>query len=99
MDKRDIRLARTTEGWHLTGFLDIETGAKLNTILTNLSVPRDARTTAAPSSGGWTPSTEICTTVLEHGLPADNGIRPHINVTVDAETLQAMAERSKPSGR
>ena len=31
-------------------------------------------------------------TVLEHGLPADNGIRPHINITVDAETLKAMAD-------
>ena len=36
---------------------------------------------------------QICTTVLEHGLPADNGIRPHINVTVDAETLKAMADQ------
>jgi hypothetical protein len=36
---------------------------------------------------------QICTTVLEHGLPADNGIRPHINVTVESDTLQAMANR------
>jgi hypothetical protein len=28
------------------------------------------------------------------GLPSDNGIRPHINVTVDADTLQAMAEQA-----
>ncbi len=35
---------------------------------------------------------DICTTVLEHGLPADNGIRPHINVTVDADLLKAMAD-------
>ena len=41
---------------------------------------------------------QICTAVLEHGLPADNGIRPHINVTVDADTLQAMAE-GKPGDR
>ncbi len=37
-------------------------------------------------------SDDICTTVLEHGLPADNGIRPHINITVDTETLKAMAD-------
>ena len=37
---------------------------------------------------------QLCTKVLEHGLPSDNGIRPHINVTVDAETLKAMAEQA-----
>jgi hypothetical protein len=93
MDKRDIRLAKTTDGWHVTGFLDIETGAKLNTILKNLSVPRDADDGRVPSTRRMDALDQICTTVLEHGLPADNGIRPHINVTVDAETLKAMAEQ------
>ena len=92
MDKRDIRLARTDEGWHLTGFLDIETGAKLNTILKNLSVPRDADDDRKPSERRMGALDDICTTVLEHGLPADNGIRPHINVTVTADLLKAMAE-------
>ena len=87
MDKRDIRLAKTSEGWHLTGFLDIETGAKLDTILRNLSVPRDAQDDRPPSQRRMDSLDQICTTVLEHGLPADNGIRPHINVTVDADTL------------
>ena len=91
MDKHDIRLAKTAEGWHLTGFLDIETGAKLNTILKNLSVPREAADLRAPAERRMDALDQICTTVLEHGLPSDNGIRPHINVTVDAETLQAMA--------
>lgn len=36
----------------------------------------------------------ICTTVLEYGLPADNGVRPHINVTVEAETLRAETLRT-----
>ena len=40
-------------GQHLTGFLDIETGAKLNTILKNLSVPRDADDTGHRRNGGW----------------------------------------------
>ena len=92
MDKHDIRLARTDEGWHLTGFLDIETGAKLNTILKNLSVPRDADDDRKPSERRMGALDDICTTVLEHGLPADNGIRPHINVTVDADLLKAMAD-------
>ena len=93
MDRRDIRIAKTTDGWHLTGFLDIETGAKLNTILKNLSVPRDANDDRTSSERRMGALDQICAAVLEHGLPADNGIRPHINVTVDAETLKAMAER------
>ena len=91
MDKRDIRLAKTAEGWHVTGFLDIETGAKLNTILKNLSVPRDADDDRAPSARRMDALDDLCTTVLQNGLPTDNGIRPHINVTVDADTLKAMA--------
>ncbi len=93
MDRRDIRLAKTTEGWHMTGFLDIETGAKLDTILKNLSTPRNADDHRHPSERRMDALDQICTSVLEHGLPVDNGIRPHINVTVDAETLQAMADR------
>jgi hypothetical protein len=93
MDKRDIRLARTSEGWHLTGFLDTETGAKLDTIVKNLSVPRDAGDVRSPSQRRMDSLDQICTAVLEHGLPSDNGVRPHINVTVDTETLHAMAGR------
>ncbi len=91
MDKRDIRLAKTSEGWHVTGFLDIETGAKLNSILGNLSVPRDADDQRIPSERRMDALDQICTRVLEHGLPSDNGIRPHIIVTVEAATLKAMA--------
>jgi hypothetical protein len=94
MDKRDIRLAKTAEGWHVTGFLDIETGAKLNTILKNLSVPRDGNDQRPPSERRMDALDDICTTVLEHGLPTDNGIRPHINVTVEADTLMAMADQA-----
>ena len=93
MDQRDLRLAKTTGGWHVTGFLDIETGAKLNAILGNLSVPRDASDDRSPSQRRMEALDLICTSVLEHGLPADNGIRPHINVTVDAQTLKAMAQQ------
>lgn len=88
MAKRDFKLAKTLGGWHLTGFLDIETGAMLDTIRKNLSVPRDAddaRTAAERRLDGlqlWLKRT------LEHGLPSDNGIRPHLMVTVTSEALQ-----------
>jgi hypothetical protein len=96
MDQRDIRLARTTDGWHLTGFLDTATGAKLKTILDNLSVPRDGADDRRASERRMDALDELCTATLEHGLPADNGVRPHISVTVDAPTLQAMAAQDTP---
>ncbi len=91
MDQRDIQLAKTSQGWHVTGFLDVETGAKLDPILRNLSVPRDADDQRSPADRRMDALDQLCTSALEHGLPSDNGIRPHINVTVDADTLQAMA--------
>ena len=60
MDRRDIRIAKTTDGWHLTGFLDIETGAKLNTILKNLSVPRDANDDRTSSERRMGALDQIC---------------------------------------
>ncbi len=96
MDKRDIRLAKTVEGWHLTGFLDIETGAKLDAILKNLSVPRDGGDERSPAERRMDALDEMCTRVLGNGLPSDNGIRPHITVTVEAETLTSIAVPSAP---
>ena len=89
MDKRDIRLARTAEGWHLTGFLDVEIGAKLNTILQKMSVPRQAGDGRAPSERRMDALDQICTTVLEHGLPSDHGVRPHINLPTTTRHLRS----------
>jgi hypothetical protein len=93
MEKRDFRLAKTSEGWHVTGFLDTETGAKLKAILDNLSVPRDADDDRTAAQRRMDALEETLDKVLESGLPTDNGVRPHINVTVEAETLKAMAEQ------
>ena len=98
MDKRDIRLARTPEGWHVTGFLTIETGAKLKALLDNLAVPRDADDDRSAAHRRMDALDEMVTKQLERGLPSDNGVRPHINVTVEAETLKAMAEHEAPDG-
>jgi len=56
----------------LTGFL--KAGAKLNTILTNLSVPRDADDERAPSERRMDALDQICTKVLGM-VSTDNGIR------------------------
>lgn len=91
MEKRDIRLAKTIGGWHLTGFLDIETGAKFDTILRSLSVPREDSDVRSPAQRRMDSLEQLLTATLQHGLPSDNGIRPHLFITATAETLQAIA--------
>jgi len=92
MAKRDIKLSKTLGGWHLTGFLDIEVGAMLDTVLRNLSVPRDAGDDRSPADRRMDGLELFLRKTLEHGLPSDNGIRPHLSVVVTAETLKAIAK-------
>jgi hypothetical protein len=91
MAKRDIKLSKTLGGWHLTGFLDIEVGAMLDAVLRNLSVPRDSGDTRSPADRRMDGLEQFLKATLDHGLPSDNGIRPHLSVVVTAETLKAIA--------
>ncbi len=92
MAKRDFKLSKTLGGWHLTGFLDIEVGALLDTVLRNLSVPRKGGDDRSPADRRMDGLEQLLKTTVEHGLPSDNGIRPHLSVIVTAETLKAIAK-------
>ena len=92
MARRDFKLSKTLGGWHLTGFLDIEVGAMFDTVLRNLSVPRQAGDDRSPADRRMDGLEQFLRRTLEHGLPSDNGIRPHLSVAVAAETLKAIAK-------
>jgi hypothetical protein len=92
MARRDLKLSKTLGGWHLTGFLDIEVGAMLDTLLRNLSVPRQAGDTRSPADRRMDGLEQLLKRTLEHGLPSDNGIRPHLCVVVTADSLKAIAK-------
>ena len=96
MAKRDIKLSKTLGGWHLTGFLDIEVGAMLDTVMGNLSVPRQAGDDRTPAERRMDGLEVFLRKTLEHGLPSDNGIRPHLSVVVTAETLKTIAKGDRP---
>jgi len=96
MARRDLKLSKTLGGWHLTGFLDIEVGAMLDAVLRNLSVPRDAGDDRSPADRRMDGLEQLLKTTLEHGLPSDNGIRPHLSVVVTAETLKTVARGDRP---
>ena len=102
MAKEDIQLSPVPDGWHLTGFLKTETGAKLKAVLDSLSIPvvaNDDRTVAERRVTGldW-----LLTSVLESGLPTSKGVRPQLSVIVGVETLhEAMTAepgKAQPTG-
>ncbi|GAA1728909.1 HNH endonuclease [Aeromicrobium alkaliterrae] len=87
MAKEDIHLSAVPDGWHVNGFLNTLTGAKLKAVLESLSVPMkagDDRTAADRRVEGLD---RLLSSVLENGLPTDKGIRPQLSVIVDVETL------------
>jgi hypothetical protein len=59
-------------------------------------VPRSADDTRTNAQRRVDAFTELLTSVLGHGLPADNGISPHINVIVDAQTLKHTLNGNAP---
>ena len=102
MAKEDIQLSAVPEGWHLSGFLKTETGAKLKALLDSLSIPvtaNDDRSSAERRVAGLD---RLLSSVLESGLPTSKGIRPQLSVIVGVETLhEAMTAEpgnARPTG-
>ncbi|MET0930736.1 MAG: DUF222 domain-containing protein, partial [Aeromicrobium sp.] len=91
-DKEDISITALLEGWHVSGFLGPVTGAKFKAVLDSVSAPRDEhddRTGAERRVQGFG---DLLDAVLENGLPSDKGVRPHMSVFADADTVEAAAD-------
>ena len=76
MDRQDIQVNPVPDGWHVNGFLNTTTGAKLKTVLDTLGAPRDADDQRPGAERRVDALDQMLTTVLEAGLPTDKGIRP-----------------------
>jgi hypothetical protein len=88
MDKADLQCVPLPDGFHVTGFLPTDVGAKLKVYLDAVGVPRDAdddRTSAQRRVDGVD---DLLTKALGDGLPSTNTVKPHLSVIVDAETLK-----------
>ena len=94
MDKQDIQLNAVPAGFHLTGFLSTTTGAKFQAVLGSISAPRDKDDNRTGSERRVDGFDELITRILESGLPSDKGIRPHLSVIVDANTLDDAANQT-----
>ncbi len=95
MDKEDFAVDALPDGFHVTGFLNTITGAKLKKVLDSISAPRDKddqRTGAERRVQGLD---DLLSSILANGLPDDKGVKPHMSVYVDAETVAAAADHVK----
>jgi hypothetical protein len=89
MDKSDIRCLPVGDGFHVTGFLPIEVGAKLKAFLDAVSVPRDSEDTRTNAQRRVDGLDQMLTNTLGSGdLPTENSVAPHLSVIVNADTLR-----------
>ncbi|MEJ7635727.1 DUF222 domain-containing protein [Aeromicrobium sp.] len=95
MDKQDFCVNAVPDGWHVAGFLNTITGAKLKKVLDSVAAPVDKEDTRPGSERRVQGLDDLLSSVLANGLPSDKGVRPHLSVFVDADTLQAAATHVK----
>jgi hypothetical protein len=94
MDKEDIRCIRVGDGYEPLGFLGIDVGAKFKLFLDAASVPQDGEDDRTHAQRRIDAFNELLIKALGDGLPATGGIKPHLNVIVDVETLRNALNRT-----
>jgi hypothetical protein len=95
MDKEDFQINAVPDGWHINGFLNTVTGAKVKAVLDSVSAPRDKGDDRTGSERRVQGLDDLCDAILANGLPSDKGVRPHLSVFVDADTLEVAAQHVK----
>lgn len=95
MDKEDITVNAVPDGFHVAGFLNTITGLKLKKVLDSVSAPHDKDDTRTGPQRRVQGLDDLLSSVLDDGLPSDKGVRPHLSVFVDADTITAAAEHVK----
>lgn len=89
MDKQDFNVSAVEGGYHVRGFLNVTAGAKLQKVLDSLSAPRDADDKRSGSERRVQAIEDLADSVLDNGLPSDQGFRPHVSVAAGAEAVEA----------
>lgn len=89
MEKQDFCVQAVDGGFHVSGFLNITAGAKLQKVLDSLSAPQDADDQRSGAERRVQAVEDLADAVLEHGLPSDKGFRPQVHVTADADAVDA----------
>ena len=92
-DKEDLQICALLEGWHVTGFLNAMTGAKFKAVLDSISAPRDQHDDRTGAQRRVQGLDDLLSSILANGLPSDKGVKPHMSVFANADTMQAAARR------
>ena len=95
MDREDFQVNAVPDGWHVSGFLNTVTGAKVKAVIDSVSAPRDKDDDRTGSERRVQGLDDLCSSILDNGLPSDKGVRPHLSVFVDADALEAAAQHVK----
>jgi hypothetical protein len=92
-DQRRLHLSETFQGRVVGDFEgDAETGAIIRTAVEAYAKPRPGGDDPIPAQRRYDAFVSICERVLDQGLaPTTGGVRPHLNVFVSLETLEARA--------
>jgi hypothetical protein len=98
LERRDVTIAKAGDGYVLGGFLPPETGVMFQQVMYAASKPTDAGDDRTAGQRRVDGLHELCRAVLDHGLPSDRGLRPHLFVTVSAERLDAVTSRGDVAG-
>ncbi len=95
MDKEDFTVSAVPDGFHVSGFLNTATGAKLKKVLDSVSAPRDKDDKRTGSERRVQGLDDLLSDILASGLPSDKGVKPHLSIFADAETVAAAADHVK----
>ena len=87
MEKEDFQCVKVGDGYQPKGFFGIDLGAMIKVYLDAVSAPRDADDTRTAAQRRIDAFHELITSALD-GLPASGGIRPNVNVIIDADKLK-----------
>ena len=95
LERRDVTVTQVGEGFDVRGFLDPRTGAafKSGAVLPRRQRPRvdDDRPAGQRRVDALC---DLSIAWLQHGLPTDRGLRPHLYVTVAADRLDTATQQT-----
>jgi hypothetical protein len=86
MARRYFSVTPVGEEYVARGVLDAETGAMLAQVIDTLAKP-EAGDERSAGQRRVDALAELCRSVLDNGLPQDNGVRPHLSVVLSWEAL------------
>ncbi len=98
LNNRDISVAETNGGFVIRGFVDPETGVMVKQVLYAGAKPASGDDDRTSGQRRVDALREIFRSHLDHGLPTDRGVRPHLFVTISLDQLHQITRAGAYAG-